>query len=92
MNLLSQQNGPMPMPLLSIGTATDITNNKYTSTSNHVVRIAAITECRIWHYNPTSDYKQGTGLLLPIGSVIELPVFEGYVIDVVGSANICKFN
>ena len=23
MNLLSQQNGPMPMPLLSIGTATN---------------------------------------------------------------------
>ena len=45
MNLLSQQNGPMPMPLLSIGTATDITNNTYTATSNHVVRIAAITEC-----------------------------------------------
>ena len=40
MNLLSQQNGPMPMPLLSIGTATDITNDKYTATSNHVVRIA----------------------------------------------------
>lgn len=40
MNLLSQQNGPMPMPLLSIGTATDITNNTYTATSNHVVRIA----------------------------------------------------
>ena len=29
MNLLSQQNGPIPMPLLSIGTATDITNNTY---------------------------------------------------------------
>ena len=92
MNLLSQQNGPIPMPLLSIGISTDITNNTYTSTSNHVVRIAAITGCRIWHYNPTSDYKQGTGLLLSIGSVIELPVFEGWVIEVVGSANICKFN
>ena len=34
MNLLSQQNGPMPMPLLSIGTAIDITNDKYTATSN----------------------------------------------------------
>ena len=92
MNLLSQNNGPIPMPLLSIGTATDITNSTYSVTSNHVVRIAAITECRIWHYNPTTDYKQGTGLLLPMGSVIELPVFEGYVIEVVGSANICKFN
>ena len=92
MNLLSQQNGPIPMPLLSIGTAIDITNDKYIATSNHVVRIAAIAECRIWHYNPTSDYKQGIGLLLPIGSVIELPVFEGWVIEVVGSANICKFN
>ena len=29
MNLLSQQNGPIPMPLLSIGTATDITNNTF---------------------------------------------------------------
>ena len=92
MNLLSQQNGPIPMPLLSIGTATDITNTTYTATYDHVVRIAAITECRIWHYNPTSDYKQGTGLLLSIGSVIELPVFEGWVIEVTGSANICKFN
>ena len=66
MNLLSQQNGPIPMPLLSIGTATDITNDKYTAASNHVVRIAAITQCRIWRYNPTLDYKQGTGLLLPV--------------------------
>ena len=92
MNLLSQQNGPIPMPLLSIGTATDINNAKYTSTSDHVVRIAAITECRIWHYNPTTDYKQGTGLLLPIGGIIEIPTFEGWVIEVTGSANICKFN
>ena len=92
MNLLSQQNGPMPMPLLSIGTAIDITNDRYTATSNYVVRIAAITECRIWHYNPTSDYKQGTGLLLPIGGIIEIPTFEGWVIEVTGSANICKFN
>ena len=92
MNLLSQQNGPIPMPLLSIGTATDITNATYTSTSNYVVRIAAITECRIWHYNPTTDYKQGTGLLLPIGGIIEIPTFESWVIEVTGSANICKFN
>ena len=92
MNLLSQQNGPIPMPLLSIGTAIDITNDRYTATSNYVVRIAAITECRIWHYNPTSDYKQGTGLLLPIGGIIEIPTFEGWVIEVTGSANICKFN
>ena len=92
MNLLSQQNGPIPMPLLSIGTATDITNNIYSSTSNHVVRIAAITECRIWHYNPTTDYKQGTGLLLPMTGTIEIPTFEGWVIEVTGSANICKFN
>lgn len=92
MNLLSQNNGPIPMPLLSIGTATDITNSNYTSTSDYVVRIAAITECRIWHYDPTNNYKQGTGLLLPIGGVIEIPTFNGWVITVVGSANICKFN
>ena len=92
MNLLSQQNGPIPMPLLSIGTATDITNTTYTATSDHVVRIVAITECRIWNYNPTTDYKQGTGLLLPLGSIIEVPVFNGWVIEVIGSANICKFN
>ena len=28
MNLLSQQNGPIPMPLLSMGTAIDITNER----------------------------------------------------------------
>lgn len=92
MNLLSQNNGPIPMPLLSIGTAVDLTNSTYAATSNHVVRIAAITECRIWHYDPTTDYKQGTGLLLPIGGIIEIPTFEGWVIEVTGSANICKFN
>ncbi len=92
MNLLSQQNGPIPMPLLSIGTAVDLTNSTYAATSNHVVRIAAITDCRIWHYNPTTDYKQGAGLLLSIGSSIELPTFDGWIFDIVGSANLCKFN
>ena len=92
MNLLSQNNGPIPMPLLSIGTAVDLTNSTYAATSNHVVRIAAITDCRIWHYNPTTDYKQGGGLLLSIGSSIEWPTFDGWVFDIVGSANLCKFN
>ena len=92
MNLLSQQNGPIPMPLLSIGTATDVTNTKYTVAEDRVVRISAITECRIWHYNPATATKEGTGLLLVIGSFIEIPVFKGWVIEVTGSANICKFN
>ena len=35
MNLLSQNNGPISMPLLSIGTAVDLTNSTYTATTSY---------------------------------------------------------
>ena len=92
MNLLSQNNGPIPMPLLSIGTAVDLTNGTYTATSNHVVRISAITDARVWCYNPASEIKTGAGLMLPVGSFIEIPIFDNWVIEVTGSINICNFN
>lgn len=92
MNLLSQNNGPIPMPLLSIGTAVDLTNSTYTATTSRAVRISAITDARVWCYNPASEIKTGTGLMLPVGSFIEIPIFDNWVIEVTGSINICNFN
>lgn len=89
MNLLSQNNGPIPMPLLSIGTATDITNSTYICDSDRVVRITAITDSRIWHFN---GLKEGNGYLLPIGGYIDMPTFNGWSIEVQGNVNIMRYN
>ena len=75
------------IPVLSIGTSSDITNSTYVCV-DEVVRITAITESRVWYRTAT---KTGSGLFLPAGSSLDVSTKDGFIIEVSGSVNITKY-
>jgi len=76
-----------PIPVLSIGLATDVANGTYTCV-DEVIRITAITESRVWYRTTT---KTGSGLFLPAGSSLDVSTKAGNVIEVTGSINISTY-
>ena len=85
---LKQDGNRNPIPVLSIGLSEDIAGNYVCQPG--VVRIIAIVESRVW-YRKSEELKQGVGLFLQTGSVIDVSVLDGYTIEVEGSVNITKY-
>ena len=88
LNLLKPTNGSTEVPLLYIGDAQDLSNTIYTVPDKSIFRITAITDSRLWYYKTT---KEGSGLLIPSGTIIEIPTKEGWKIELTGSINLCKY-
>ena len=76
-----------PIPVLSIGLATDVTNGTYTCV-DEVIRSTAITESRVWYRTTT---KTGSGLFFPVCSSLDVSTKAGNVIEVTGSINISTY-
>jgi hypothetical protein len=78
-----------PIPVLSLGIATDVTDSIYATDSVGIVRVTAIGNVRVW-YHPKYSTAVGDGLYLPETSCIEIATDPDYVIQVTGAANITK--
>lgn len=75
------------VPVLLIGVASDVTDRIVPPGEARVVRIGALTDCRVWAYKET---KEGDGLALPEGTIEYFGVPEGYALEIQGSANIME--
>lgn len=74
-----------PIPVLPVGKATDISNTTIEAGNARIIRISATTDCRVWQYK---DTKQGEGVLIAEGTVEYFSVYEGYSVEITGSANV----
>ena len=74
-----------PIPVLPIGTAQDITDETIPAGESRVIRISAVTDCRIWQYK--SD-KTGDGILLAAGQTEYFAVYNGDSVEISGTANV----
>ena len=88
LNVLKPTDGEYPVPILYIGDAIDITNGTHLVEDDSIFRITAITDARIWYYK---TQKEGVGLLLNNGSIIDIPARRDWTIEVVGEINLCKY-
>ncbi len=70
---------------LYIGKATDVTDTTVAAGKTRIIRISAITDCRIWAYKET---KEGDGLNMPEGTIEYFGIPEGYILEIEGSANV----
>ena len=70
---------------LYIGKATDVTDTTVAAGKTRIIRISAITDCRVWAYK---EIKEGDGLALPEGTIEYFGVSEGYALEIEGSANV----
>ena len=88
LNLLKPTNGSTEVPLLYIGDAQDLSNTVYNVEDTSIFRITAIIDTRLWYYK---TIKQGSGLLIPAGTTVEVPAKKGQKIEIQGSVNLCKY-
>ena len=83
-NIMPLDKNLNPVPVLPIGTAQDITDGTLPSGASRIIRITAVTDCRLWQYRGD---KTGNGVLLPSGQTEYFSVYEGYSIEISGTVN-----
>lgn len=88
LNVLKPTNGSTEIPLLYIGDAQDLSNTIYTVNNNSIFRITSLIDSRIWYYKTV---KSGTGLLIPAGTILEIPAKQNWKLEISGSVNLCKY-
>ena len=49
-NIMPLDKNLNPVPVLPIGTAQDITDGTLPSGASRIIRITAVTDCRLWQY------------------------------------------
>lgn len=76
-----------PVPVLPIGTGRDVTDVTLPAGPAGVIRISAITDCRIWQYK---DSKTGDGVLIPEKQTEYFSIYDGYTVEISGTANIME--
>lgn len=76
-----------PVPVMPIGISQDITDGTLPSGASRIVRITAVTDCRLWQY---IGEKTGSGVLLLSGQTEYFSVKEGYSIEISGTANVME--
>ena len=84
-NIMPLDKNLNPIPVLPIGPAQDITDGTLPSGASRIVRITAVSDCRLWQYR---GEKTGSGVLLPSGQTEYFSVYEGYSIEISGTANV----
>ena len=75
------------IPVLPIGSAQDITDGTIPAGESRIIRISAVTDCRVWQYD---GEKNGSGVLLPKGQTEYFAIYENYAVEVAGTANIME--
>ena len=84
-NIMPLDKNLNPIQVFPIGPAQDIPDGTITSGSSRIIRITAVTDCRLWQYRGD---KTGSGVLLPSGQTEYFSVYEGYSIEISGTANV----
>lgn len=77
-----------PVPVVSFGTSVDLTDDRVIP-GTAVVRIKAITECRVWTRTQTNE-PEGPGVLFSEGETEYVKIPAGYLLQIQGTANITE--
>ena len=75
------------IPVLPVNPAQDITDSTIPAGDSRIIRISAVTDCRIWQYK---DEKSGTGVLIPAGQTEYFAVYDDCIVEITGTANIME--
>lgn len=75
------------IPVLPVNPAQDITDSTIPAGDSRIIRVSAVTDCRIWQYE---DEKNGSGVLLPKGQTEYFAIYENYTVEITGTANIME--
>ena len=77
-----------PVPVVSLGRSLDLTDDQVIP-GTAVVRIKALTQCRIWTRTPESE-PEGVGVLFSEGETEYVKVPAGYLLQVQGTVNLTE--
>lgn len=83
--IMPRDKNQSPIPVLPIAQAQDIADAVIAAGNARIIRISAITDCRIWQYKSA---KTGDGVLLPVGQTEYFSVYDGYTVEISGTANV----
>lgn len=86
---LKQDGNGNPIPVLSIGSSSDVNDGDYICKAE-VVRVQSSVDSRVW-YTKIGESNSGSGMLIPAGASVDISVWDGYVLSVQGFVNITPY-
>lgn len=86
-NIMPLDKNLNPVPVLPVGNAQDITDAVIPAGKARIIRLTAVTDCRVWQYK---GEKSGDGVLVPVGQTEYFSVYDGYSLEISGTANVME--